>query len=979
MVKTNPNNCIVYDTFKIFHIPPVILLVDTQPAGIGAANGNILVQASKGSGKYKYYWSKDHISLTAFAGPNASGLSKGTYYVYAVDSDRVSTDTLKIELEETAQLTIGVTKKVDATCSKANNGEAYVNINGSNTPFKFLWQNGLNDTVSQDSILIDVLPGNYSLTVTDNVGSKVTKTVTISFNPHLSITHSTKNASCYGSSDGFLQVYVNGGSGQYNYKWFNNDTNSIIRDLHKGKYYIDVTDKESTSCFISDTFEINQPEKLKFTSVLKTKPTCYKGSSGSSIDVNASGGIGSYSYIWPTLNKSWKKVIDISAGNYPVKISDINNCYIDSTIVLQDTLPVQSNSVIETMPLCFGDQNGSIAVSFKNGRSPYKTNWTDFGSNVLGSRCSDLHAGTYKIKTTDANGCTLDTSIVLHQPTALEIDSTETVIPTCSNAYNGTIKVYSSGGTSPYKYKWSDLSSSQTATNLKAGSYWVEIADKNLCKKNQNITLSAPAPLIASLIMTEPTCNGLLNGSLRITPQGGTPGYSFSLNGNVAALENNGLSANKYYVEITDSHSCSRTIDTILKQPEVLLANFTILNEIKCAGNCEASVKLNVNGGTLPYNSLWNDDNTLFERNNLCAGDFYANVSDAKSCQFRLPITITEPDPVVMLDSKTFLPTCAGGCDGKLTASFYGGSAPFKITWSNGSVGDTAFNICAGDYTVYVRDTNNCGATKVLSLPDQKKEKITGISQQMKLCEDQLLTLNPGFWATYRWFKNGEEVSKEQKYTISEGGKYHLEVVSLKGCSDSLSFTAEYIKDLLHADFLVADDVFANEEVEMIDITWPLPENITWNYNTDSIALLSSGSDRQLISFKYPGEYPIKMIAQSSTCIDSTIQIVNVYLSKEDYDKGKRPVNKYLEISELTLFPNPNNGEFNVNIKLNQPGKAKLEIFKIFDGAALFRKELDGANEFNVPVNISYQAPGVYSLSVTTANQKKQFLFVIIK
>jgi len=55
-------------------------------------------------------------------------------------------------------------------------------------------------------------------------------------------------------------------------------------------------------------------------------------------------------------------------------------------------------------------------------------------------------------------------------------------------------------------------------------------------------------------------------------------------------------------------------------------------------------------------------------------------------------------------------------CDGSLTATPTGGTAPYIYLWSDGQTGMTAFNLCIGSYTVWVTDANGCVATDTVGL-----------------------------------------------------------------------------------------------------------------------------------------------------------------------------------------------------------------------------------------------------------------------
>jgi len=59
-------------------------------------------------------------------------------------------------------------------CNGVNNGSIEITITSTNAPYTFLWDNG--DT---DNSVTDLAPGNYSVTITDNLLNTLTITITI--------------------------------------------------------------------------------------------------------------------------------------------------------------------------------------------------------------------------------------------------------------------------------------------------------------------------------------------------------------------------------------------------------------------------------------------------------------------------------------------------------------------------------------------------------------------------------------------------------------------------------------------------------------------------------------------------------------------------------------------------------------------------------------------------------------------------------
>jgi len=279
---------------------------------------------------------------------------------------------------------------------------------------------------------------------------------------------------------------------------------------------------------------------------------------------------------------------------------------------------------------------------------------------------------------------------------------------------------------------------------------------------------------------------------------------------------------------------------------------------------------------------------------------------------------------------------------------------------------------------VTVKDVNNCSRNDSFVVNNTPKENIKNITSYYKLCEGQVMPLWPGLWRSYLWYKDGKFLQSDDTLWVNTPGKYAIKVVSLKGCDDSLNFEVEYTTMLIKANFLLSHQAVADEEVQIIDVSWPIPEHINWEYNTDSIELINNSDDRQTIRFKYPGEYLLKLKTAAYQCVDSVVKQIVVYGNYDDLDKGKLPIEENSDILELRLYPNPNNGTFNIYIKLIDKQDITLEISNISTGYRIYKNELKGSDNYDENINVTGQPSGVYTLKVITSKQIKYVHFIII-
>ena len=108
---------------------------------------------------------------------------------------------------------------------------------GGHPPYTYNWSNGQNGDT-----LRNVGAGEYFVTVTDSLNCAVVDTLVFNDPPPLGSSAVFTNVSCFGGSDGAIDVTAIGGVGAYTYAWndisaeafyaFDGDTDDITGNNH---------------------------------------------------------------------------------------------------------------------------------------------------------------------------------------------------------------------------------------------------------------------------------------------------------------------------------------------------------------------------------------------------------------------------------------------------------------------------------------------------------------------------------------------------------------------------------------------------------------------------------------------------------------------------------------------------------------------------------------------------------------------------
>jgi hypothetical protein len=200
---------------------------------------------------------------------------------------------------------------------------------------------------------------------------------------------------------------------------------------------------------------------------------------------------------------------------------------------------------------------------------------------------------------------------------ALALDS-KVDVTSCAAA-NGSIVAVATGGATPYQYSVNGgaFQSSNTFTNLAAGSYTVRVKDKNNCEKqiSPNVVLTSPdGPDIAASGLVADTECGSDNGSITVNATGGTGTLTYSKDGTTFQAGNvfNNLRAGDYTITVKDAGNCTTTVSETVANG----TGIDYVNDIKpiFVANCQIDGCHPANGDWFNYNVAKSKASTIKER-----------------------------------------------------------------------------------------------------------------------------------------------------------------------------------------------------------------------------------------------------------------------------------------------------------------------------------------------------------------------------
>jgi gliding motility-associated-like protein len=298
-------------------------------------------------------------------------------------------------------------------------------------------------------------------------------------------------------------------------------------------------------------------------------------------------------------------------------------------------------------------------------------------------------------------------------------------------------------------------------------------------------------------LLRRPTCNGGRDGSirLRVTNCGRAPiRYNWENTGFKTVDSISGLSPGIYRVAVTDSSGLY--IDTFrfnLKEFIVEIDKARSKQDPpKCNGQTNGRIVISPSTGVPPFRYRWNN-NTFFTLDSTLSGlgngQYTVEIRDANNCSGFYAFDIQEPPPL-SISVDNFNISCFGRIDGYAVAYPSGGVGKYSISWSNGAVGDTVFNLKKGVYVANLVDSNGCFIGTPLTITEPPKIGLTPLSITPTKCYGDstgaLIIKGNGGTPPYRYSVDGIRFQKDTLFKNIPGKKYNVVVRDSTGCRETI-------------------------------------------------------------------------------------------------------------------------------------------------------------------------------------------------
>lgn len=435
ILTKDSKGCMVTNTEQVFQTAqPVLTFSTTSPFCPNSADGAVSASVSNAPAPYTYSWQP----INTFTN-SVGNIPAGNYTITVKDANACITKSVVAVIPA---ITINATVSTKPENCSAADGTATLNITGGNFPYSFTTTSvgahagNILSNLSSGTFTTIIKDGNNCLdTIFFNVGNLSTVSVSVqSFTPVL----------CYNQCSGAIQLSVQNGSGTITYSASGSPTttSNIITNMCAGFHNIKVVD--ANGCPATTFINFPVPPAYSY-SASGPSSICY----GKNITLqgNASGGTGTYTYVWNPGNITGQAVSLSPAATtaYSLNVYDSNNCTLAPYVVTVTVAPpIAININSSATGICPGT-TAQITPTISGGDGNYSYSWLPGNYNTASILVQNLNVPSFTLYVNDVCGSPTAVKVVTINlfpvivPTFI-VGGTQGCEPFCTQFINTTPK-----------------------------------------------------------------------------------------------------------------------------------------------------------------------------------------------------------------------------------------------------------------------------------------------------------------------------------------------------------------------------------------------------------------------------------------------------------------------------------------------------------------------------------------------------------
>ena len=636
---TDGNGCSGTDDVTVTQSNNISVII-TPSSPVICKGSSIMLMANASGSNLTYNWNTPGGSQT---GNPISASTAGLYEVTVSEGGctGVASTTLTVQPD----INVTITPPGAGIC---NGGSIDLTAIAVGTNLTYSWTTPLG--MQSGSIITAGIAGNYSVTVTDQLGCIGTASQIVSVLSGLDASINPNPASFCANGSVTLTASTTIGVSPFTYSWNTpggGGMNQTFIANIVGTYSVTITD--SKGCTGSTQIPVTQANNL----IVIFDPIPPGFCPGKTIDLTTKpqGGQAPYTFKWNTpLGISTNAIIPTGTpGNYKITVTDSNGCSgLGEVVVEEYPAPVLS---LPSLPGFCPGKNVQMDVTVADVTPPYSYTWTTPSGNPVGPSVSASVPGTYSVTVTNAKTCSATATVDVTEYPSPVADIIPDPVLFCKNS-SVSVTANPSGGTPPYNVQWTgpNLNSAGNIVSInQAGIYTLTVSDSKSCTADYTFPASEQNGLSVSLMTDPAVLCGIQNFNILSSVNGGSAPYTYSWNtpsGGQSSANAQGSLSGDYALTVTDSEGCSGT--AVIKVNNLPLTAIITVKDPVCNPYPSGEITLELGSNTsfpvtLTYNGSQSQiSSPKFTINNLTSGQYNLSLTDASGCSLDEGVTLKD-------------------------------------------------------------------------------------------------------------------------------------------------------------------------------------------------------------------------------------------------------------------------------------------------------------------------------------------------
>jgi hypothetical protein len=416
------------------------------------------------------------------------------------------------------------------------------------------------------------------------------------------------------------------------------------------------------------------------------------------------------------------------------------------------------------------------------------------------------------------------------------------------------------------------------------------------------------------------------------------------------------IASGNYTLYARDESGCEVSLAFTVGGGPAIEASFEVTNQL-CFGNSTGIIVATATGGTgaLMYSINGMDYSSTGEFMSLPAGITTVYVMDENLCVLESEVEISEPSMLEATAQATAV-SCAGFTNGSLLITATGGTElyAYSINGVDYSPSPLFSDLSIGTYSIYVEDANGCVFELANAAEVTEPTALTATGEAMaETCFDandgQIVIDAQGGTAPYTYSIN-DIVYNSNTIGALEAGTYDMHIIDNNGCEVEVMSLVITQPDALVINNLtpnsIDEDAGGNNPYTVTGGT--APYEFEWTYNGNVVSTNQDLDD--LNNASQQGDYTVVVTDNNGCTATQQISITDI--------------DELTASNSVSMFPNPNNGLFQINILAIKSAKMSYTLADETGRVALAKELGNVAGARTENIDATQCAKGIYYLSI---------------